>query len=64
MFIVRKVGAEENPIDPGELPEFVFKPPTLESRINAALPDLGILLVYNFIFFLIGYVKFLKFDLR
>ncbi len=64
MFIVRKAGVEENPIDPSELPEFVFKPPSLESRINSALPDLGILFVYNFIFFLVGYVKFLKFDLR
>lgn len=65
MFIMRKVGDEEpEEIDPSELPEFVYQPPTLAETISLTLPDFGLLLLFNLIFFAASYVSFLKFDLR
>ncbi len=64
MFVVRTIGEEEKEIDPGELPVFDYKPVSISDALNAALPDIGILLLYTLIFFALAYLKFLKFDLR
>lgn len=55
---------EEKPIDPHELPEFQYAGIPLATVVNAALPDMGLLALFNFIFFTGAFVAFLRYDLR
>jgi ABC-type transport system involved in multi-copper enzyme maturation permease subunit len=54
--------AEE--IDPHELPVFDMPEAPTSSHVNRALPDLGILVVFNVLFFMGAFVAFLKYDVR
>ncbi|MFQ5631283.1 MAG: ABC transporter permease [bacterium] len=55
---------EEKPIDPHELPEFQYAGIPLDMVVNAALPDIGLLALFNIIFFAGAFVAFLRYDLR
>jgi len=57
-------GEEPEEIDPTELPEFNFKGIPLTESINAALPDMGILALFNIIFLFGALAAFSKYDLR
>lgn len=75
-FILEKTGSVSNhwwmggqadtdvEIDPYELPRFEYQEAPLADHVNSALPDLGILLLFNFIFFAGAFVAFLKYDVR
>ena len=52
------------PINPGEIPEFIFQSPDLSSVLYDALPDITILLLFNLIFFCGSFLSFLRYDLR
>ncbi len=55
---------EPEPIDVRELPEFTYEPPRASEAISASLPDLGLLLLFNIVFFAGAFVAFLKYDVR
>jgi len=55
---------EPEEIDLRELPEFTFEPPDASVAIGASLPDLGLLLLFNIVFFAGAFVAFLKYDVR
>jgi ABC-type transport system involved in multi-copper enzyme maturation permease subunit len=52
------------PINPREIPEFVFQNPELSGILNDALPDVAIILLFNLIFFCGAFLAFLRYDLR
>ncbi len=55
---------EPEPIDPRELPEFQYRQPPLRQVVKASILDLGILAVFNLIFFVGAFVAFLRYDVR
>lgn len=58
---------EEEPpeeIDPAELPQFSFNQPPASEAIGASLPDMGLLMLFNLIFFAGAFVAFLRYDVR
>ena len=64
--IMRRSGDNDKPapIDPREIPPFQYRPPAVADVFNRALPDLGLLLLFNMIFFAAAYVSFMKYDVR
>jgi len=65
-MIVFKIGDDEDekPIDPSELPEFVYQEPTMASAVRAAAPDMGLLALFNLIFFFGAFTSFNRYDAR
>jgi hypothetical protein len=55
---------EPEPIDPAELPVFEYQAPDAASTISEALPDLGLLALFNIMFFMGAFVAFLRYDVR
>ena len=55
---------KQEPINPEELPKPTLSSFTLGESIDPALTDLGILILYNFLFFAGAFVAFLRYDLR
>ncbi len=65
MIIKINDGSEEpEPIDPSELPSFEYKPIRTATAINAALPDIGLLALFNFLFFTGAVISFGRYDVR
>lgn len=66
MFILRIGNNEEKPkeIDPQELPKFTYQKPELSAVMTEASVDMGLLLVFNLIFFAGSYFAFMKYDVR
>ena len=65
MFVIRTDGDKKPPeINPAELPKFEFKPASFSASLGSGLIDIGLLFVFNIIFFAAAYLRFLKFDLR
>ena len=57
-------GEEPETIDASELPEFEFQKATLSSAASRSLLDLGLLILFNIVFFGGAFFAFLKYDLR
>jgi len=55
---------EEKPIDPTELPAFVYQPPSLAQSVQGAVVDMGLLGLFNLIFFVAAFVAFRRYDAR
>ena len=55
---------EEKPIDPHELPPFEYRPIPFMQTLSQAIPDMGILTLFNVIFFIGAFVGFLRYDVR
>ncbi len=53
-----------DPIDPHELPAYDFAEPDTSELIEGALPDIGILVLFNLVFFAGAFLAFLKYDVR
>ncbi len=67
MIIFRSSDGEEEkpkPINAHELPSFAFSLPGLAESMRSALPDLGLLVLYNMLFFAGAFVAFLRYDVR
>ena len=47
-----------------DYPRFFSLTPELSERVRVALADIGLLVVWNLIFFVTGYVAFLRYDVR
>ena len=57
-------GEEEKPIDPNEIPPFSYAAIPLADVINNSLFDIGMLVIFNLIFFIGSFLAFLRYDLR
>ncbi len=57
-------GEKPKPIDPQELPTFEYSPASLSDVLPGALMDLGLLALFNLVFFAGAFVAFLRYDLR
>jgi hypothetical protein len=57
---------EEKPeqIDPAELPDFGFTNQNLNESLEASIVDLGILSLFNILFFTGAFVSFIRYDVR
>lgn len=55
---------QNKPINPREIPEFLYQPPKLSDILRSALPNIAILLLFNLIFFCGAFLSFLRYDLR
>jgi ABC-type transport system involved in multi-copper enzyme maturation permease subunit len=55
---------EPGPIDPAELPAFVFDPPPMGSVLRAGIFDLSLLALFNLLFFSGAFLVFLRYDVR
>ncbi len=55
---------EEKTIDPKELPVFQFHEMPLNDVITNSLFDIGLLAIFNIVFFIGAFVAFLRYDLR
>lgn len=62
-WIVR-INTDGGPISTSDYPRFSYIKAELGDRVGTALLDLGLLVVWNVIFFVTGYVGFLKYDVR
>ena len=63
-MIVINDGEEQTYIDPTELPVFEFQPQELDEAVSAAVVDIGILGLFNLIFFAGAFFSFARYDLR
>mgnify|MGYP003347480510 CR=1 FL=1 len=57
-------GEEPETIDASELPEFQFQKATFSSTAKESILDLGLLILFNLVFFGGAFFAFLKYDLR
>ena len=55
---------QSDPIDPYELPAYTYEEPSSSELISGALPDMGILVLFNLLFFAGAFIAFLKYDVR
>lgn len=55
---------EKEPIDAGEIPTYEYQPPPLKDTLNDALPDIGLLALFNIIFIAGAFVAFNRYDAR
>lgn len=66
-IIIRKIGEEEEEleaIDPTELPSFDYHRITTPKAVQAAVPDMGLLAIFNLIFFIGAIFAFVRYDPR
>ena len=52
------------PINPMELPQFEFAQPSLSTVFGGMIVDVGILALFNILFFAGAFISFLRFDVR
>jgi len=57
-------GEEPEPIDINELPRFTYHKRELDESLNAAAGDMGLLAIFNIVFFAGAFVAFNRYDLR
>jgi len=55
---------QEKAIDPRELPEFAYHKTPLPEVLNASMLDVGLLMLFNILFFAGAFVAFLRYDVR
>jgi len=67
-MITMRTGNEDEkppePIDPYEMPAFEFQEPSSNILVNEALLDVGLLMLFNIVFFIGAFVAFLRYDVR
>jgi len=67
-IITIKIGAEDEeapePIDPTEIPEYVYKPVSLAQAFGTAVVDMGLLAIFNLVFFFGAFIAFKRYDVR
>lgn len=66
LLAIRSGGEEEEEptVDPSELPTFNYRSPSLPDMVNSAALDVGLLILFNMLFFSGAFVGFLKYDVR
>lgn len=67
-FIMMRVTTDEEqekkPVDPRELPEFIYRDQPLQQAAGGALFDFGLLAAFNLLFFIGAFAAFQRYDLR
>jgi ABC-type transport system involved in multi-copper enzyme maturation permease subunit len=67
-FVTIKIGGpeeeEKKPLNPAELPVFNSRSESFGSCLTNALPDIGLLVLFNLVFFTGAFVAFQRYDLR
>lgn len=51
-------------VDPNELPQFLYEPTSLSESLGATAMDMGLLVLFNLLFFSGAFVAFLGYDVR
>ncbi len=67
MFVFRSVvddAEEPEPINPQEIPEFVYRQPTLTESLAAATTDIGLLVLFGLVFCGGAFAAFQRYDVR
>lgn len=64
MTVVREDGLEHDPIDPSELPVFTYEKPTVDEVLAGVVPDFGLLILFNLVFFAGAMITFRRYDAR
>jgi ABC-type transport system involved in multi-copper enzyme maturation permease subunit len=64
MRVVTDDGTKAKPIDPTELPPFVFQDVTLGEALQAGLVNMGVLVLYCLVFFAVAHRAFVRYDVR
>lgn len=60
-----KIGMKQfKPINPNEIPKFIYQSPELSDVLYEALPDIALLILFSLIFFCGAFLTFLRYDLR
>ena len=54
----------ESKLDLSDRPRFRYQEASIKDRINTTLPYIALLFLFNIIFFLSGYISFLRYDVR
>lgn len=57
-------GEKPKAINPAELPSFSYVPMQLNDVLGSSLIDIGLLVLFNLIFFTAAYLGFMKYDVR
>jgi len=60
----REAPPKPEPIDATEIPEFQYAGPSVQNAMSEALPDLGLMVVFNLLFFVGSFVAFVRYDVR
>jgi ABC-type transport system involved in multi-copper enzyme maturation permease subunit len=53
-----------SPVNPAEIPEFIYQPNEPAVIMQRVFPDIAILFIFNLVFFLAAFIAFLRYDLR
>jgi ABC-type transport system involved in multi-copper enzyme maturation permease subunit len=61
---VRPPQQKPKPINPPELPVFLFEQPSVKDVVRDSVPDLGVLAIFNIVFFAGAFTAFLRYDVR
>jgi hypothetical protein len=64
MFHMGEDEEAPEPIDPRELPAFQFRAASFTSALADSAVDLGVLAIFNLVFFAGAFIGFLRYDLR
>ncbi len=64
MMRIQVGGEEPKPINPTEMPAFVYHPLQLSDVLSGSMINMGILIVFNILFLIGAYVAFLRYDVR
>ncbi|MBU0982687.1 MAG: DUF3526 domain-containing protein, partial [candidate division Zixibacteria bacterium] len=66
LMVIRSSSDDEQaePIDPNEMPKFELRQPELAESIRDALPDMGLLVLFNLVFIAVACAAFLRYDVR
>jgi len=65
MVMRQEIGGEKpKPIDPSEMPAFDYAPTYLRDALSSSFADMGLLLLFNIIFFAGSVVAFHRYDVR
>jgi hypothetical protein len=64
MFKMNDDEETPEPIDPGEIPAFQFLSAGFAGAVAASAVDIGILILFNLVFFAGAFIGFLRYDLR
>jgi ABC-type transport system involved in multi-copper enzyme maturation permease subunit len=68
MFMKINIGGEpeeeKKPLNPAELPVFNFRSESFGNCLTGALPDIGLLILFNLVFFAGAFVAFQRYDVR
>lgn len=66
MIVVTTDDDDEEPakLDPNEMPQFQYAKTSFETATNNSMPDFGLLILFNLLFFGGAFAAFLRYDLR